>query len=273
MIAAAEDWRARKASSGANGSFRAMTTVYLSGAVTASTCLKTTMPREPTFPQRFSDATTSSDVISLPLWKSTPRRSLNVCVRPFELMLWDSTSIGWGRSSRRRRTGVSKIAVAMLLGHPDRGGRVVEGGRLAGVGDPQRAAASRGLPVDRGARGPRRPGPRGRSPESRVCPVASIIPPGKGRSRSGYAGALPRVIVAVGLSHPPRPRWPPKYSPAPPGALARPLTARPLTAPTPPGPGEVHAAWRGPYARLGRNCAKRSGWRSRSGRRSTSSGA
>ena len=95
-----------------------MTTVYLSGAVTASTLLKTTMPREPTLPQRFSDATTSSDVISLPLWKSTPRRSLNVCVSPFELMLWDSTSIGWGRMLASKAKGVSKMAVAMLLVTP-----------------------------------------------------------------------------------------------------------------------------------------------------------
>jgi hypothetical protein len=85
MIAAAEDGSARKARSGAKGSFRCMTTVYLSEAVTASTWRKTTAPREPTLPQRVSDATKSSDVISLPLWKSTPWRSLKVCVRPFWL--------------------------------------------------------------------------------------------------------------------------------------------------------------------------------------------
>ena len=118
MIAAAEEGRARKASRGANGSFRLMTTVYLSGAVTASTWLKTTMPREPTFPQRTSDATTSSDVISLPLWKSTRRRSLKVCVRPFELMAWDSTSIGWGRQLASKANGVSTIAVVTSLVTP-----------------------------------------------------------------------------------------------------------------------------------------------------------
>src|SRR4029450_9330467 len=50
MIAAAEDGSARKASRGANGSFRFMTTVYLSGAVTASTWLNTTVPWEAHLP-------------------------------------------------------------------------------------------------------------------------------------------------------------------------------------------------------------------------------
>ena len=52
-----------------------MTTVYGSFASTASTFLKMALPVPAMRPQRLSEATTSADVISLPLWKRTPRRS------------------------------------------------------------------------------------------------------------------------------------------------------------------------------------------------------
>src|SRR5262249_35274983 len=118
MIAAAEDGRARKARSGANGSLRCMTTVYLSGAVTASTLRKTTAPREPTFPQRMREAATASPLISLLLWKRMPRRSLQVGVSPLGLTACDSTSMGWGRQFASKANGVSKMAMLMLLVTP-----------------------------------------------------------------------------------------------------------------------------------------------------------
>jgi len=47
-------------------------------ASTASTARTTTLPVVATLPQRVTEATTSAEVISLPLWNRTPLRSAMV---------------------------------------------------------------------------------------------------------------------------------------------------------------------------------------------------
>ncbi len=47
-------------------------------ASTASTARHTALPVVATLPQRLSEATTSAEVISLPVWKRTPLRSAMV---------------------------------------------------------------------------------------------------------------------------------------------------------------------------------------------------
>ena len=67
MIAAAPFGSARNASSGAKGVFIFIMTVSVPPAVTESTARYTATPRGLTFPQRFSDDTTSAAVRSAPL--------------------------------------------------------------------------------------------------------------------------------------------------------------------------------------------------------------
>ena len=55
-----------------------MTTSYGPFASTASTNFQSALPGVAIRPHRFSEGTTSADVISLPLWNLTPRRSLSV---------------------------------------------------------------------------------------------------------------------------------------------------------------------------------------------------
>jgi hypothetical protein len=64
--------------SDADGCFNISTTVPGSFASIASTFFQRTLPSEATCPHRLSEATTSADVISLPVWNFTPRRSVIV---------------------------------------------------------------------------------------------------------------------------------------------------------------------------------------------------
>jgi hypothetical protein len=63
-------------------------------ASTPSTFFQNCLPGVASRPHRLSEATTSADVISLPLWNFTPRRSLNVYVRPLSVTAWLSASSG-----------------------------------------------------------------------------------------------------------------------------------------------------------------------------------
>jgi hypothetical protein len=60
------------------GSLRWMITVNGSFASSASTLLQTAFPGVDIVPQRASEATTSAEVISLPLWNFTPLRRVIV---------------------------------------------------------------------------------------------------------------------------------------------------------------------------------------------------
>ena len=67
-----------------------------SRASTASTARHTALPVVATLPQRLSEATTSAEVISLPVWKRTPLRSPMVWRRPSGVIACDSASRGIG---------------------------------------------------------------------------------------------------------------------------------------------------------------------------------
>jgi len=55
-----------------------ISTVYLSRAFQSATWAKSALPYTDCLPHRAREATTSSEVISLPLWNLTPCRSLKV---------------------------------------------------------------------------------------------------------------------------------------------------------------------------------------------------
>ena len=108
-----------------------MATVYGSLASTPSTFCHNCLPGVASLPQRVSEATTSADVISLPLWNFTPRRSLNVYVRP-------RVADGVALDEQRDRAVVLVVGVERLVDvpgdllHDHGGGRVqVERRRLA----------------------------------------------------------------------------------------------------------------------------------------------
>ena len=86
--------RASPMSRTAEGSFKYITTVCVPFASTPSTVFQIALPGVASRPQRWSEATTSSAVMSQPLWNFTPRRSLNVYVRPLSVTVWPSTSSG-----------------------------------------------------------------------------------------------------------------------------------------------------------------------------------
>ena len=88
--------RASPMISTAEGSFKYITTVCVPFASTPSTVFQIALPGVASRPQRWSEATTSSAVISRPLWNFTPRRSSNVYVRALSLTVWRSTRNGIG---------------------------------------------------------------------------------------------------------------------------------------------------------------------------------
>ena len=71
-------------------------TSYLPVASTEVAFSIRSLPREPNSPQRFMEATTSSAVISLPLWNITPWRSVMTMVLPPSSSRSLSASIGCG---------------------------------------------------------------------------------------------------------------------------------------------------------------------------------
>ncbi len=73
-IAAPLFGRASAARSTPDGCFMWITTVSGSFASTASTFFHIALPVPAIFPQRISEATTSAEVISLPVWNLTPLR-------------------------------------------------------------------------------------------------------------------------------------------------------------------------------------------------------
>ena len=75
MIAAKPLGSARCASSGAYGRLSVMTMVFGPLASMLLTSLPSALPRGAVSIQRFSDARTSSELISRPLWNLTPLRS------------------------------------------------------------------------------------------------------------------------------------------------------------------------------------------------------
>ena len=73
-----------------------MTTVYGSLASTASMVFQRALPEVAILPQRWSEGTTSAEVISLPLWNFTFFRSVIVYRRPPSATVWLSASMGTG---------------------------------------------------------------------------------------------------------------------------------------------------------------------------------
>src|SRR5712692_1917309 len=84
------------------GSLRWMTTSEGPLASTASTDFQNTFPRVLIRPQRFSEATTSAAVISLPVWNLTPLRNVIVYRRPPSDTVWPSARWGMGLQSLSR---------------------------------------------------------------------------------------------------------------------------------------------------------------------------
>ena len=84
------------ASSDALGCFVTMRTVCVSGVSIWSMALRYPRPPEPVFGSMIRSYVnfTSSPTSSRPLWNFTPRRSLNVHVRPSALVVHDSASPG-----------------------------------------------------------------------------------------------------------------------------------------------------------------------------------
>src|SRR5262249_2914359 len=111
---------------------------------------------------------------------------------------------------------------ADVAGDPDGRGRVIERRGLADVGDAQRATASRGLPVDRGAE--ENGGQDQEDAHENAASAQSHRSSLPGRGVAGQATPV-RFLASSWMSDclTPRPWLPPKYSPAPPEALCREL--------------------------------------------------
>ena len=77
-IAAALVGRARALTRECDASFRLSVTAYGPDGSTETTEDQNSLPMVDTRPHRWSDATTSAEVISRPSWNRTPRRSVMV---------------------------------------------------------------------------------------------------------------------------------------------------------------------------------------------------
>lgn len=88
--------KAKRFFQGPKGCLRRSVTSWSPVASMLSTFENSRLPREPNSPQRFSEATTSAEVMSVPLWKVTPWRRVMTMVRPSSSRRSLSASSGTG---------------------------------------------------------------------------------------------------------------------------------------------------------------------------------
>ena len=81
---------------GPNVSVKTSLTLWSPDAETSATFANSSLPREPCSPQRFSDATTSAEVMAWPSWNCTPSRRWMVMVLPSALTSSPDASSGCG---------------------------------------------------------------------------------------------------------------------------------------------------------------------------------